>query len=83
MLSLLIRHRANSQAEIMADADRLIANFSDRAYVEARDRVRGRCIDGARSARHWTYVKFEIAKRQGRVIGLGGADLWADASCPT
>ncbi|WOJ88474.1 hypothetical protein RZS28_11625 [Methylocapsa polymorpha] len=61
----------------MADADWLIARFNDQAYYEARDRVKGRCVDGARSSRHWTNVKHEIAKRQGRVIGLAGADLWA------
>lgn len=83
MLTDLIRRRAAAKAEIMADADRLIASFNDRAYMEARDRVRGRCIDGARSARHWTHVKFEIARRQGRVIGLGGADLWLDGRSPT
>jgi hypothetical protein len=42
---------------------------------EARERVRGRCIDGGRPARHWTAVKLEIARRQGIVIGLAGADL--------
>jgi hypothetical protein len=77
MLTGLIRRHAATKAEILADADRLIASFNDQAYFEARDRVRGRCIDGgARSSRYWTSVKLEIAKRQGLAIGLAGADLW-------
>ncbi len=62
---------------VAADADRLIARFHDQAYYEARDRARGRCIDGAVSARHWTKVKLEIARRQRIAIGLTGADLRA------
>ncbi len=78
MLTGLIRRYAASKAAIRADADRLIAAFDQRAYFEARDRVSGRCIDDAsRSPRHWTNVKLEIARRQGHVIGLAGADLWA------
>lgn len=77
MLSRLIHRRAAEKAAVLADADRLISRFSDRAYYEARDRVRGRCMDGTNSARHWTNVKREIARRQGRVIGLVGADLRA------
>ena len=34
--------------DVAADAQRLIASFHDQAYYEARDRARGRCIDGAR-----------------------------------
>ncbi len=76
MLAGLIRRHTAAKAAILADADRLIASFNDLAYFEARDRVRGRCIDGTeRSPRHWTSVKLEIAKRQGHVIGLAGADL--------
>ncbi|WP_156898147.1 hypothetical protein [Methylocapsa acidiphila] len=77
MLSGLIRHYSASRAAILADADRLIATFNDRAYFEARDRVCSRCLDGEdRSTRHWTNVKLEIAKRQGLTVGLAGADLW-------
>jgi hypothetical protein len=47
------------------------------AYFEARERVRGRCIDGGRPARYWTAVKLEIARRQGIAIGLAGADMRA------
>lgn len=61
---------------IRSDADRLIAAFEDQAYFEARDRVRGRCVHGPRSTRHWTNVKLEIARRQGIVVGLAGADRW-------
>jgi hypothetical protein len=43
--------------------------------ISRRERVRGRCIDGGRPARHWTAVKLEIARRQGIAIGLAGADL--------
>jgi hypothetical protein len=52
-------------------------SFNDSAYFEARERIRGRCIDGVRPARHWTAVKLEIAKRQGVAIGLAGADMRA------
>jgi hypothetical protein len=63
--------------DVAADADRMIASFRDQAYYEARDRARGRCIDGAGSARYWTRVKLEIARRQSIAIGLTGADMWA------
>jgi hypothetical protein len=59
------------------EADRLIASFRDQAYYEARDRARGRCIDGVGSARYWTRVKLEIARRQSIPIGLTGADMRA------
>jgi hypothetical protein len=49
--------------------------FNESAYFEARERVRGRCIDGGRPARYWTAVKLEIARRQGIAIGLAGADM--------
>ena len=62
---------------VAADAERLIASFRDQAYYEARDRARGRCIDGAGSARYWTRVKLEIARRQRIAIGLAGADMRA------
>jgi hypothetical protein len=71
----LIRRRLEWKAAIAADARRLIENFNDRAYFEARERVRGRCLDGARQARYWTAVKLEIARRQGIAIGLIGADM--------
>ena len=60
-----LRRRAEWKAAIAAE----------HAYFEARERVRGRCIDGGRPARHWTAVKFEIARRQRIAIGLAGADL--------
>ena len=44
---------------------------------EARDRARARCIVGAGSARYWTRVKLEIARRQRIAIGLTGADMRA------
>ncbi len=71
----LLRGRAEWKAAIAADARRLIESFDDHAYYEARERVRGRCIDGGRQASHWTAVKLEIARRQGIAIGLAGADL--------
>jgi hypothetical protein len=64
-------------ADVAADAERRIAAFRDRAYFEARDRVKGRCVDGVGSARYWTKVKLEIASRQGIAIGLKGADMRA------
>ena len=70
-----LRRRAEWKAAIAADARRLIESFHDRAYFEARERVRGRCIDGGHPARHWTAVKLEIARWQGIAIGLAGADL--------
>ncbi|MBO0732955.1 MAG: hypothetical protein J2P49_01265 [Methylocapsa sp.] len=75
MLTEWIRQRARQKASIAADARRLIESFQDAAYFEARERVRGRCLDGTRGARYWTKVKFEIARRQGIAIGLCGADL--------
>ena len=64
-------------ADAAEGAERLIARFHDRAYFEARDRVKGRCVDGDGSARYWMKVKLEIARRQGIAIGLKGADLRA------
>lgn len=77
IIAELICRRVDCKAAIVADAERLIAKFNDQAYFEARDRVKGRCVDGAPSPQHWTRVKREIAKRQGIVIGLAGADMWA------
>ena len=71
----LLRRRTELKAAIAADARRLIESFNESAYFEARERVRGRCIDGGRPARHWTAVKLEIARRQRIAIGLAGADL--------
>lgn len=77
MFLKMIRHRAEWKAAIAADARRLIDSFHEGAYFEARERVRGRCIDGARPVGYWTAVKLEIARRQGIVIGLIGADFRA------
>lgn len=76
-LLISLRKRADGRVIAAAEAERLIATYRDRAYYEARDRVRGRCVDGGGSARHWTRVKLEIAKRQGIAIGLSGADMRA------
>jgi hypothetical protein len=65
------------QGNVAADADQLIASFRDQAYFEARDRAKGRCLDGVGSARHWAKVKLEIARRQSIAIGLARADLRA------
>jgi hypothetical protein len=73
----LLRRHTEWKAAIAADARRLIECFGESAYFEARERVLGRCIDGARSARHWTAVKLEIARMQGIAIGLAGADARA------
>jgi hypothetical protein len=70
----LLRRRTEWKAAIAADARRLIESFHEHAYFEARERVRGRCIDGGRPAR-WSAVKLEIARRQGIAIGSAGADL--------
>ncbi|MGH7248429.1 MAG: hypothetical protein ACREH9_10020, partial [Pseudomonadota bacterium] len=77
MFLALLRRRAEWNAAIAADARRLIESFNESAYFEARERVWGRCIDGARPPRHWTAVKLEIARRQGITIGLAGADMRA------
>ncbi len=71
----LLRRRTECKAAIAADARRLIESFHEHAYFAARERVRGRCLDGALPARHWRAVKLEIAKRQGIAIGLAGADM--------
>jgi hypothetical protein len=71
----LLRRRTEWKAAIAADARRLMECFNEYAYFEARERVRGRCIDGGRPARYWTAVKLEIARRQGIAIGLAGADM--------
>ena len=76
-ISEWLDRRALRKAAVRSDAERLIASFKDQAYFEARDRVRGRCVDGAGSRKYWTKVKLEVAKRQGVVIGLAGADMWA------
>lgn len=75
MLTQLFRRRAQWKAAVAADARRLMDRFQEQAYFEARERVRGCCIDGARPRRYWVAVKLEIARQQGLVIGLAGADL--------
>jgi hypothetical protein len=75
MLLRLFRRRTEWKKAVIADAHRLMERFSERAYFEARERVCGRCIDGARPPRHWTAVKLEIARQQGIAIGLAGADM--------
>jgi hypothetical protein len=75
MLIEQIRRRAERKAAILADARRLMDTFNEHAYAEARDRIRGSCIDDDRPVRYWTAVKREIARQQGIVIGLAGADL--------
>ena len=70
-----LRRRADWKAAIAADARRLIESFHEHTYFEARERVRGRCIDGGCPARLWAVVKLEIARRQRIAIGLAGADL--------
>lgn len=57
----------------------MIEQFKERAYFEARERVFGRCIDGAHPASYWTAVKLEIARRQNILIGLDGADSRPDS----
>jgi hypothetical protein len=69
------RRRADWKAAIVDDAPRLIDTFNEQAYFEARERVRGRCIDGVHQARYWTAVKLEIARQQGVAIGRAGADM--------
>lgn len=75
MLFGWLLRRTESKAAILADTRRLIDSFDDQAYFEARARVRGRCIDGSRTARYWTAVKLEIARQQGIAVGLAGADI--------
>jgi hypothetical protein len=75
MLFGWIKRRAEWKAAILADAHRLIDTFDEHAYFEARERVRGWCIDGAKPARYWTAVKLEIARQQAIAIGLAGADM--------
>ena len=75
MLFSSIRRRAERKVAILTDARRLIDTFNEHAYFEARDRIRGSCIDGDRPVRYWTAVKHEIARQQGIAIGLAGADL--------
>jgi hypothetical protein len=41
-----LRRRAEWKAAVAADTRRLIESFHEHAYFEARERVRGRCIDG-------------------------------------
>jgi hypothetical protein len=76
MFSGFLKLRETGRAAIVADAERLIARFKDEAYCEARDRIKGFCIDGASDRRHWVRVKLEIARRQKIGIGLAGADSW-------
>jgi hypothetical protein len=76
LMGLLGLYKARSvcRSNVHADAERLIARYDDQAYFEARQRVKGRCIDGAQSSRHWTRVKLEVARLQGFAVGLAGAD---------
>lgn len=75
MLRRWTHRRAEWKAAVAADARRLIDRFNDLAYFEARERIRGRCIDGSRPPRYWVAVKIEIARRQGIAIGIAGADM--------
>ncbi|SFK18861.1 hypothetical protein [Methylocapsa palsarum] len=74
-LLCLYNARSAFRATVNADAKRLIARYDDQAYFEARERVKGRCLDGAGTSRYWTMVKLEIARLQGIAIGLAGGDL--------
>jgi hypothetical protein len=75
MLLGFLWRRADWKTAVVSDARRLMEHFNERAYFEARERVRGRCIDGIRPKRHWIAVKLEIARQQGIAIGLAGADM--------
>jgi len=74
MILAFFRARAERKAAVAKEASRLIEQFKERAYFEARERVFGRCIDGGHPASYWTAVKLEIARRQNIPIGLDGAD---------
>jgi hypothetical protein len=50
MLLRLFRRRTEWKKAVIADARRLMESFNERAYFEARERVRGRCIDGGPAA---------------------------------
>lgn len=75
MLLRLVRQRTEWKAAVMTDASRLIERFKEHAYFEARERVRGRRIEGLRPRSYWRAVKLEIARQQGIAIGLAGADM--------
>lgn len=55
-----------------ADADDLIARFSDDAYDEARQRARNarlhQILDANRPHGHWDRVRRDIARRTGRAM---------------
>jgi hypothetical protein len=70
-----IRRRAKWKAAIFADARRLIDTFHEWAYFEARDRVRGRCVNRAHPARYRTAIKPEVARQQRIAIDLAGASM--------
>ena len=74
MIPAFFRARAAMRAAVALEAGRLIERFKEQAYFQARERVSGRCVDGAGSSRYWTAVKLEIARRQNITIGHDGAD---------
>ncbi|MGN8097857.1 hypothetical protein [Methylobacterium sp. 22177] len=72
----LIGPRLPSTA-VMAKADGLTAVYGDFAYGEARLIARGeRAKRRPKEDRFWSQVALEIARRQGREIGVKGADRW-------
>jgi len=70
-------HRPGAPDLIEADALALIASFGVSAYDEARTRARDarlrRVLDSNRPSGHWDRVRWEIARRTGRQIGVDTA----------
>lgn len=64
------RYNMKPPADVLTDADSLIARFGTGAYDEARTRSRearqGRTLDANRPAGLWDKVRHEIGKRTGR-----------------
>lgn len=70
------RRQARERARVRARARILFVRDGGSAYWLARDRARdARGRDGSRY-RFWSRVAVEIARLDGRVIGLGTGERW-------
>ena len=72
MLSWWRRQRKERQQQVIRDANNLLALFGDGAYCEALARARREDENGGDPS-HWFVVRWEIAKRNGKQVGLDTA----------
>ncbi|KMO27338.1 hypothetical protein VQ02_33370 [Methylobacterium variabile] len=70
---MCLRRRARRWARVRARARIMHGRYGDQAYFLARERAR---LPDGRRVRFWTRVAIELARLEGREIGLGASDRW-------